>query len=207
MDFDLDIANYRPEDVVTLFQLPQMYCDADVVEKERVLRGQLMTEDMPAHLKTQLTAFLTAAGNMLKKDWMPAPPPREDLISAPNIPFIPAKNEEYVRGALNPYEKRTLTKLVNVDTVFRANYDATKSTDFPYLLPEAMRNVVSMQLASIELPNMIYDFSSLNKSNEFVVRLYNVTGQANSSLSLYIPDGTYSSSQFETTMNNIFLNS
>ena len=64
MDFDLDIANYRPEDVVTLFQLPQMYCDADVVEKERVLRGQLMTEDMPAHLKTQLTAFLTAAGNM-----------------------------------------------------------------------------------------------------------------------------------------------
>ena len=73
MSFDLDIANYRPDDVVALFELPSGFSDADVSEKERVLRTQLLTEDMPQAMKTQLTAFLKAAGDMLKKDWTPAP--------------------------------------------------------------------------------------------------------------------------------------
>lgn len=206
MSFDLDISNYRPDDVVALFELPSGFSDADVSEKERVLRTQLLTEDMPQATKAQLTAFLKAAGDMLKKDWTPAPVLRDDLVPLPNIPYVPARQEEYVRGQINPYEKRTMTKLVNVDTVFRSNYDSTKSSDFPYLFPEAMRNVVSMQLASIELPNMIYIFSTLNKSNEFVVRLFNVAGAADTSLTLYIPDGNYMSDDFETTVNNIFQN-
>lgn len=206
MNFDLDIANYRPEDVVSLFELPPGYCESDVTEKERVLRSQLLTEDMPQKMKTQLTSFLSAAGDMLKKDWTPAPVLRDDLVPLPNIPYVPARNEEYVRGQLNPYEKRTMTKLVNIDTVFRINYEATKATDFPYVLPEAMRNVVAMQLASIELPNMIYHFSSNNKSNEFIVRLFNVSGRADETLTLYIPDGSYMSDDFETTLNNIFQN-
>lgn len=206
MNFDLDISNYRPEDVVSLFELPSGYCDDDVAEKEKVLRAQLLTEDMPLLMKTQLTEFLAAAGNMLKKDWIPPPVLRDDLVPRPNIPFVPARHEEYVRGNVNPYEKRTLTKLVNIDTVFRTNYAATKSTDFPYVLPEAMRNVVAMQLASIELPNMIYAFSTVNKSNEFIVRLVNVTNREDETLTIYIPDGNYTMTQFQTTMNNIFQN-
>lgn len=206
MSFDLNIANYHPEDVVALFKLPPVYCDADVVEKEQAIRAQLLSGDMPQRVKAELEAFLAAAGNMLKKDWLPAPTLRDDLLSLPNIPFIPAKNEEFVRGQMNPYEKRTSTKLVNIDTVFRTNYAATQATDFACVLPEAMRNVMSMQLASIEIPNMIYAFSSSNRSNEFTLRLYNITGESDASLTFRIPDGTYTASAFQTLMNNIFQN-
>jgi hypothetical protein len=206
MSFDLNIANYRPEDVVALFKLPPVYCDADVVEKEKAIRAQLLSEDMPQRVKADLETFLEAASNMLKKDWVPAPVLRDDLIPAPNIPYIPSKHEEFVRGQINPYEKRTSTKLVNIDTVFRTNYAATQATDFACVLPEAVRNVMSMQLASIEIPNMIYAFSSSNRSNEFTVRLYNITGESDTSITVYIPDGSYMSDAFEIMMNNIFQN-
>jgi hypothetical protein len=203
MSFDLNIKNYGPEDVLALFKLPDLYCDADVDEKAMAIQTQLLTEDMPPKLKDEISIFLDAARNMIKRDWMKQPPGREDLVSRPPIPNVPAKIEEYVKGDVNPYMKRTMTKVASVDTLFRTNYSNTSSTNFAYTLPESIRNVVSMRLASIEMPNMINMFSSLNKSNTFVLRLYNVTGEADATLTITIPNGSYMTDSMVLTMNNL----
>ena len=203
MSFDLNIQNYGPEDVVALFKLPDTYCDEDVDEKAMAIRTQLLTEEIPTKLKEEISIFLDAARNMIKRDWMKAPPARADLISRPAIPNVPAKIEEYVKGDVNPYMKRTMTKVASVDTLFRTNYSTTSSTNFAYTLPESIRNVVSMRLASIEMPNMINMFSSLNKSNTFVLRLYNVTGEADKSVTITIPNGSYMTDAMALTMNNL----
>jgi hypothetical protein len=158
MSFDLNIQNYRPEDVVALFKLPTTFCDADVDEKAEAIRMQLFTEDMPSPLKDEISMFLDAARDLIKRDWVAQPPGREDLISRPALPFIPSKHEEFTKGDFNPYAKRTMTKMASVDTLFRTNSSTTRSTDFAYVLPESIRNVMSMRLASIELPNMINTF-------------------------------------------------
>jgi hypothetical protein len=205
MSFDLNIQNYRPDDVVALFQLPPSYCDADVDEKALAIRSQLTSESMPLHLKEEINVFLEAAQRMIKRDWMQALPPRDDLIPRPAIPYFPAKTEEFTKGDVNPYAKRTLTKMVSIDTLFRPNYASTSSTNFSYVFPESIRNVVSMRLASVELPNMINMFSSANKSNAFVIRLMNVVNQADEDLVITIPEGNYMSDAFELMMNNVLV--
>jgi len=206
MSFDLNIQNYRPDDVVALFQLPPSYCDADVDEKAQAIRTQLTSESMPLHLKEEINVFLESAQRMIKRDWVQALPPRDDLVARPPIPYVPTKQEDVTKGDVNPYAKRTLTKMVSIDTLFRPNYASTLSTNFSYVFPESIRNVISMRLASVELPNMINMFSSVNKSNAFVVSLKNVTGQADEDLVITIPDGNYMSDAFELMMNNVLVN-
>jgi hypothetical protein len=135
MSFDLNIQNYRPEDVVALFKLPQTYCDADVDEKAMAIRTQLLTEEIPPGLKDEISMFLDAARDMIKRDWVQPLPGRDDLVTRPSLPYVPAKNEEFTKGDVNPYAKRTMTKLASIDTLFRTNYSSTSSTDFSYVLP------------------------------------------------------------------------
>lgn len=209
MSFDLNIQNYRPEDVVALFKLPTTFCDADVDEKAEAIRMQLFTEDMPSPLKDEISMFLDAARDLIKRDWVAQPPGREDLISRPALPFIPSKHEEFTKGDFNPYAKRTMTKMASVDTLFRTNSSTTRSTDFAYVLPESIRNVMSMRLASIELPNMINTFSQHNKSNIFYFHLYNratnnsIPFEQPEVVTITIPDGNYTADSMVTTMNKV----
>ena len=191
--------------MVALFKLPTVYCDADVDEKPLANRTQLLTEDMPGPLKEEISLFLDAARDMIKRDWVPQPPAREDLVSRPAIPFVPAKYEEFTMGDVNPYAKRTMTKMASIDTLFRMNSSSTLSTDFSHVLPESIRNVVSMRLASIEIPtNVINTYTSLTKSNVFYVRLYNVAGSEDPILrTITLPDGNYTSAAMVTTMNKV----
>jgi hypothetical protein len=201
MSFDLNIQNYRPEDVVALFKLPTTYCDADIDEKAQAIRTQLLTEDMPVTLKDEISIFLDAARDMIKRDWVPQAPGREDLIGRPALPYVPAKNEEFTKGDFNPYAKRTMTKIANIDTLFRTNSSTTSSTNFSYVLPESIRNVMSMRLSSIEIHyESINTFSSANKSNIFYLKLYNIKNQPDRQVTINIPDGNYTLSNIETTI-------
>jgi hypothetical protein len=125
------------------------------------------------------------------------------LVPRPAIPYVPAKHEEYTKGDVNPFAKRSMVKMASIDTLFRPNYATSLSTNFSYILPEAIRNVVSMRLASFEMPNMINVFSSARNSNLFFLKLMNVTGKADETLAIVIPDGNYLSNAFVTMLNNV----
>ena len=122
------------------------------------------------------------------------------------VPVQHVSNWDFPNGVINPVERRTITKIVAIDSVFRANYCTTLANDFIWTLPETVKNVVSMKVVSMELPCTWYTVSSAMKSNTFIIRLFNMKGQANISHIITIPDGNYMSSNFESTIDTYFQN-
>ena len=208
MNLDLDIANYKISDLESFFKLPPNYTEEIVKEREESIRSQILKSDeLSKENKNNITTFLNRARQVLINKQAP-------VIKHEDPPIIHTKQEEFIPSVLNPLEKRTTTKTLCVDTLFRENYSKTKSTDYIYKLPVYINNIVSIQLTSFEFPNMINFFSTENSSNTFEIGVYNVnTGEYDSSgnqvLSdasyvITIPEGNYMSDTFQTILNNIF---
>jgi hypothetical protein len=174
MDIDLNLSNYSQCDIESLFQLTNGYEMNDLDESERVLASRLTQVEVNSKMKSDIISFLKNAKEKLKNL----------LIPKTTDPFVYANSSEYFKGTLNPVEKRIITRVVGVDTIFRPQYETTKSTDFIYALPEYIKNAVSIKIAAIELPNMWYMFSNYANNNSFTVT------QGTDTL-IVIPEGNY----------------
>ena len=84
-------------------------------------------------------------------------------------------------GAVYPTE--SIPRIVNVDTRFRDNAGITNAGFCTIRLPRTYKNITSMRLSSIELPNTWYDFSSTLENTNFTV----------SGVQCTISDGNYTS--------------
>jgi hypothetical protein len=123
-----------------------------------------------------------------------------------NIPVINASEYQFPVGVINPIEKRVVTKIINIDSLFRENYDTTNSTNFTWILPNEINNIMSMNIVSMELPNVWYSISSKNNSNTFQVKIYNLEGQPDIAHVIELPDGNYTGAEFVKALNNYFIN-
>lgn len=77
------------------------------------------------------------------------------VISGLNWPKYTGRlidNPDQPPGIINPINVRTIKRTVNIDTRFRPDYYSSSSTDFSLTLPTRITNVVSMRIASIEMP-------------------------------------------------------
>ena len=120
-------------------------------------------------------------------------------------------NYKFPTGTLNPIERRVIKRLLSMDTLFRMNYNTTSSTNASWVLPYPVDNVVSMKIASVQIPNMWYAFSEATKSNRFTVMISGLNVAPYSPTEVYtndivIPDGNYLSDEFTECMNNLFKN-
>jgi hypothetical protein len=134
---------------------------------------------------------------------------------------------KYPLSNMNPIERKTLTKVIGIDSLFRKNYNTTSSTDYTYILPENINNVIKMSISALEFPNAWYTFSNANQSNVFTITLYNIPAiyptpitDINGKIqtptnnvypgpiinTITIPEGNYISSFLKTTINNLFTN-
>jgi len=115
-------------------------------------------------------------------------------------------------GYINPLNVRTITQAISIDSRFRPNYYGTKSTNFDLVLPAIQKNVVSLRVASIELPTTYYAISRCNENSNYLVVDMN---NDNSGWLLTLPDGNYEQSWannskaafIETAMNNTIIHS
>lgn len=134
---------------------------------------------------------------------------KDEQITSPNIKEQTSTNtviSSFVNavapGNLNSIKRITHTLNLNINTCFRNNYYATNPCDYQYVLPSEIKNVVSMRLASIEIPNAWYLFSNLKKNNEFMLEINN-----NGVLSKYtiqIPEGNYDSNTLPDYLNSTY---
>lgn len=119
----------------------------------------------------------------------------------------------------NSYIKNSTSikrKCISVDTLFRPNYNNTSSSDFLYVFPKPIENVLSMKITSIELPNFWYTFSQHNMSNEFTIHLFNFYQYddatkntvlvKNQKHRIVIPEGNYFDTDLVQYINSYFLN-
>jgi hypothetical protein len=110
----------------------------------------------------------------------------------------------------NPVEKKTITKVINIDSLFRPNYDSTSSSEFMWeFMHQAETNVISMRISSVDIPIMWYAITDTFNRNQFTISLYNMATNGvyipnNLNVVVEIPPGNYMSDTFTNTLNLLF---
>jgi hypothetical protein len=233
-NLDLDINNYSLKDLETFFRLKSNsnYTSNDVELKEYQIREQLLKSGhIDKRFKRDLIEFLTTAKNQIinakckpnekppssiyknyKLDPLDTPLSRvplsreTELIQRPETQYIYTNNSEYFPGVINPLNKRTITKCLNIDTKFRDSISTTNSSDFTIQLSTKLNKVVSMELAAIELPLTFYGISESNGNNFLYIRINHTTDEYDSldaEKIFIIPDGNYNAVDLIHKINSI----
>lgn len=99
-------------------------------------------------------------------------------------------------------------RIVNVDSRFRTN-PSDLSTNFQYKFNQPYKNVIRARIASVELPNAWYEFSTANYHNtSFILSAYDISSNLHTA-TITIPDGNYSAidllSTIQSQLNTVFL--
>lgn len=238
-DLDLDINNYNMKDLETFFHiLPnQNYSASDIEEKEYTMRTLLLSSgEVDKKQQKDLIEFLNLA-----KDWLifvkcnkksssndlfdNKPNTRtNELTKRKETVYLNTQPDEAFPGIINPLNKRVITKCLNIDTRFRDNYHNSKSSDFILHLPTKLNKVISMNLASFELPINFYGISEHLDNNYIhlsVVHIQNINSYngpgideegfddsvlTTSNKTLIIPDGNYDARDLLLKINTLLGN-
>jgi hypothetical protein len=105
---------------------------------------------------------------------------------------------------LNSIKRVTQFKNLCFDSCFRHNYYQSSACDFQYTIPSELKHVVSMRLASLELPNTWYLFSSRNKSNSFVLYVRDLLEDTMTEVVITVPDGSQDIDTIMTYLNSTY---
>ena len=100
------------------------------------------------------------------------------------------------RSNLNVVKRKTFNQTVMMNTLFREDYTSTMSTDFNIVLPAYFKNVLSLRLSSLQLPNVMYNISAANGNNTMYIEVDN--GGPNGVVTM--PDGNYDINSFITVL-------
>ena len=107
--------------------------------------------------------------------------------------------ENFPAGFINPINIRTTKQTINVDSIFRENYNLTNSSQFSIDMPQTIKGVVEMQLASIQIPLTLY---SINKyCNNFKIVYNNVSSKVTLEEGNYL--SAFSSNSFNTEFSKV----
>jgi hypothetical protein len=121
----------------------------------------------------------------------------------------------YKSSNLNQIERDIITRLVNIDAIFRKN-TSSETNDFIYVFKDEIKNVISYKLASLELPNIWYTFSDTLRNNTFTIEVKDystgsttLSGDLIYDTTIYditIPEGNYNTTELTEVLNNILIN-
>jgi hypothetical protein len=234
MNFDLNINNYKKNELQEMFDLPQNYDKLLVDNKETKLRESILgNKEITPEIRNKTIYFLSEAkkillGDVYKKvgaaeekvkdyfnsiyDLKPVKIEEEDGEHMNQIrknqPYLSSFPSEFFPGVINPIKRRINKQNLNIDSRFRDNYFASSSTNFNTTLPLTINNVLTMQLAAIELPTSFYNISKQYGNNFFTL---NVTDAVDPSITqshvVNVADGNYDHTGIvnllNTTMTNI----
>jgi hypothetical protein len=98
------------------------------------------------------------------------------------------------------YDKQTQTRIINIDSRFRDNFSLSPSNNFTFKLPDPVKNVISIRLSSIELPNTFYSFSLQRGNTSFYITYpsYSYTTPGPRVL-VTIPHGNWDTSTYDSS--------
>jgi len=208
--FELNINRYGMNELKELLNLQDPYTIEDIVNKETILQEKLLSDQaVSASKKKEILLFLNKVKIELiknaKKQMRDVLQSRVDSVG-PHETLMPP----VASSILTPLSeadgpkfgtRRTIKEVLCLDSVFRDNYYTTFSTDYHLTLPTVIKNVISMELVSMEFPNTYYQISKDLGNNYFWLFWYagidvpSVDGiDTNEGAWFYIsvPDGNYS---------------
>ena len=214
-NMNLDVEQYSNDELCNLVNLSYPYDDNDIVRncsqlKEEIVNGgSLAPRD-----KEPVTSFINTVQQKLLFSLQRGTTEQEKILTNrdtskinnfetnsrnPNKPMT-TYEVTAIGGKVNPIAKNIMIKSLNIDTKFRENYYSTSSTDMHITLPAMYKNVLSVTLRAIELPNTFYSISRGLDNNYF-----SITTNAAANKVVTVPDGNYTKEQFVDYVNNVSL--
>lgn len=170
---DLNLEHYNKSELEQFFHLPPDYTTSDIqLQSELVLKKMA---PFPTEFQTKVFQFVQRAREQLVSF----------LIPPPTTPVMYTNPSEYFPGTLNPVEKRLVSKIVCLDSLFRMLYKTTVATDSTFSF-EPMKKVVSMKLSRLNLPPILAFTTGMNTFS--ITTLTETT-------TCTIPDGNYTASE------------
>ena len=126
------------------------------------------------------------------------------------------------RGKLNDVDRCITKKIIHLNSKFRNNYYKTSGSDFLYNFPMSIKNILSLRIQSIDIPNSWYNFSKKMKNTQFIIKTHdriNISGETKyrenlswtkttkiegKTFVIKIPEGNWSSFELATYLNNTY---
>lgn len=197
--FDLNVKNYSLTELQSFFN---MTADNDQPLKDKcmILKKKINQDPkLGPTTKEKMFNFLDSALIILNESGTPSML-YQNLVN--NNELIPSKLDVPPLVFSNNVQvsKPKIKKALNIDTRFRQNYYSTKSTDFVFNIPYKFENVVTMSVATYELPLTYYAVSQQHENNcmlfqwESQPRPLSQEPVFDSQYTLMIPDGNYRTS-------------
>lgn len=87
---------------------------------------------------------------------------------------------------------------INIDTRYRSNASITTTTNFRWRFFQPMKNIISLRIASVEIPNNAYTFSAVKQNISFQIKL----SASPSYTTITIPEGNYTVVELEDAIND-----
>lgn len=195
-NLNLDIGAYSTKDLLELFSLNDTYTLSQLTESKKKLVNQLYNlSNGKTEKKREILFFIDSAYNLLDNHFQKKisissnllPYKRNSIIVSddhviiedPNVEagkYATAVNGRTIQndlsnpGYINPINIKSLARGLNIDTRFRENYNITKSSDVTLHLMENFKKVVSMRIASVEIPTTIYAISKSLENNTLIIK-------------------------------------
>lgn len=126
-------------------------------------------------------------------------PMKREQIATTDTFTLPVKQD-----SLNPNLKNTINRFINLDSQFRqyTSGQDSASTNYTCDLSDTIKNTLSLSLYSYQIPFSWYAIDAAYGNTCFWI----YDASSNITVSISIPSGNYSQSQFVTQLNTSFLN-
>ena len=206
--FNLNIENYNLNEMEQLLGLNKPYIDKDINNSiQNIINNITNDNNIQVSERTNIMNFLNNISQKLKMSQIV-----ENKSSNEQNIIIKEHNNSDGRivdsnaaptGKLNPINYRTIKKAINIDTRFRKDYDNTSSSDLYINLPMNVKNVLSIELSSIELPLSYYAFSKELKNVSFDICNNNVDISDGNYFHDFNKNNNNMSNNIETEMNRV----
>lgn len=188
--FDLDIDNYEIEDLQLFFNLKNNFIESDIIDASKNIKLKLSNHH-DTHFRDKIYIFIKEAETILlehmKKNTI-IPAGSKFIIdngkSAVTNNVTQVYPTQVASGVINPLKKKTITNTFAINTMFR-DVDSKIATDCIINLPYTIKDVISMKVVSIELPQVIYLINDGFNFIDFYEHTTNIEGR------VFFPEGNY----------------
>lgn len=208
--FDLDVNNYSIDDLISFFKLENTFCLEDLVKKEFDLSTEILSVDNTTYSpkykfdiinfiksgKEVLTSFHNELKsiteikkninklNKLNKD----DPLTIGQIINPLGQHQTLQHSIIPKDNINGYNYDVTTSVYVFNTSARNDFYNTKPVNSTYELPIKWKNVISITLSAVTIPNVMYAFNFEEGTNQIYIK------EDNTGLSsiITLPVGNYS---------------
>lgn len=214
-EINTDLSQYTIDELFTLFEININSNTTYETLTEQIYTNGTKMIDLFKNKNNTLSLFFEKAMKYLLENNNTSTN-NQYIIENPNhykygesinqIKNMNTTNNDYMfnsnSGAGNPIHRKTVTKLFNIDSRFRDNYNTTTSTNFTVQLQIEQKNVIEMKLCDVEIPTTYYPIStSLGNNYMWIKFIKDLDDDTNNKyMYIFIPDGNY---YFEDLINYI----